>query len=506
MKFIKKHIAMVISILFIFLILLQHHYVFMYFDDYGYASLSYINSENQIGRFFGLTDVFQFLRLHYLKWGGRILYLFWQIILFRIGGLEMLQLVQAVIIILTGVVSGKLVSKITKADCHACIAFSLFLYGTVQIKTLRDGVYWYSASVLYVWPLLPLLLAAYLCIEEKESKARKTLCILLTFLVAFSQEQIAVMTIAFSMLLVFFRYVKRRKSGVEAYEFPKYMIGMCISAAVGGILVICAPGNAVRAKAGIYDSFYHEKIVVRTIKNIGLLINNNVGYYNWVFILFLTLFCGMAAAIYLKSKGIMAAVFVFAMYFVVENFLPVSKEIGVIIRGIWILIFLPAIILFYLKRQNFFFLAMLFAGLCSQVMMILSPTVPVRSHIMMEIVLHMVVMECTIYLYRELEKSKGKQIILDVGMAMLILYAVCNLSFTIIGYKNNYGINQKNHASLLKAQEQYENEETVTEVILYRLKDDTYANMMPYQKGYGFIENWMKRYYGLPDEVVFQWK
>ncbi|MDE6608138.1 MAG: hypothetical protein K2K54_10345 [Lachnospiraceae bacterium] len=487
MKFIKKNIFLAISVLFIFLILLQHHYVYMYFDDYGYASLSYINSENQIGRLFGLTDVFQFLWLHYLKWGGRILYLFWEIILMRIGGLKMIQLVQAAIIILTGVVSGKIVSKITQADCNACIAFSLLLYGTIQIKTLRDGVYWYSASVLYVWPLLPLLVAAYLCIEEKESKSRKALCILLTFLAAFSQEQIAVMTITLNIFFIFFRYIKKCKSGAEAYRLPKYMIGMCISAVAGGILVICAPGNTVRAEAGIYDSFYHEKIVVRTIKNIGLLINNNVGSYNWVFILFLTLFCGMAAAIYLKSRGITAAVFVFSMYFVIENFLPVSKEVGVIIRGIWILIFLPAIILYYLKRQSYFFLSILSAGLCSQGMMILSPTVPVRSHIMMEFVLHMVLMECTIYLYREFGESKKKQIILKIGIAVLTLYAVCNLCFISVGYKNNYGINQKNHDALLKAQEQYENEETVTEVILYRLKDDTYANMMPYQKGYGFI-------------------
>ena len=92
----------------------------------------------------------------------------------------------------------------------------------------------------------------------------------------------------------------------------------------------------------------------------------------------------------------------------------------------------------------------------------------------------MVLMECTVYLYREFGKNKKKQIVLDMEMAVLILYAVCNLSVTITGYKNNYGINQKNH--------------------------DTYANMMPYQNGYGFIENWMKRYYGLPDEVVFQWQ
>ena len=106
---------------------------------------------------------------------------------------------QAVIIVLIGVLSGKIVSSLTKANPYKCVALTMILYGTIHIKSLRDGVYWYSASVLYVWPMLPFLgsIFLYLCNEEKETGTKKAACILLTFLAAFSQEQIAVLRLHF---------------------------------------------------------------------------------------------------------------------------------------------------------------------------------------------------------------------------------------------------------------------------------------------------------------------
>ena len=41
MKVIKRHIPAIIFILYLMFIYFQHQFVFMYFDDYGYASLSY---------------------------------------------------------------------------------------------------------------------------------------------------------------------------------------------------------------------------------------------------------------------------------------------------------------------------------------------------------------------------------------------------------------------------------------------------------------------------------
>ena len=79
------------------------------------------------------------------------------------------------------------------------------------------------------------------------------------------------------------------------------------------------------------------------------------------------------------------------------------------------------------------------------------------------------------------------------------------MTAVIAGYKANDEINQRNNQTLRSAKKEYEETQIATTVVLYRLKDDTYAQMMPYQEGYEYIETWMKRYYELPDEMVFEW-
>ena len=64
MKKIEKLIWISISAALAFFIFLQHRYVYMYFDDYGYASLSYINPQNQAGTLYGLTDILELSLIH----------------------------------------------------------------------------------------------------------------------------------------------------------------------------------------------------------------------------------------------------------------------------------------------------------------------------------------------------------------------------------------------------------------------------------------------------------
>lgn len=124
-------------------ILQQHHYVTIYFDDYGYASLSYAGFENNAGMSYGLDEIFQFLKAYYLNWGGRVLYFFFEIIIFRLGGLPLMQVVQAVIIVLIVIISGKIVSFTTKSSPYKCIALELVLRNHYELinagKEYKDG-------------------------------------------------------------------------------------------------------------------------------------------------------------------------------------------------------------------------------------------------------------------------------------------------------------------------------------------------------------------------------
>jgi len=67
------------------------------------------------------------------------------------------------------------------------------------------------------------------------------------------------------------------------------------------------------------------------------------------------------------------------------------------------------------------------------------------------------------------------------------------MAVIISGYRANYEINQKNNQILIAAREQYNENKLNKTIVLHRLKNDIYAQMMPYQEGYDYIEVWMKK-------------
>ena len=199
----------------------------MYQDDYGYASLTYGIIENEVGMSFSLIDIFKYLVWHYFNWGGRVLYFFFEIAIFRVGGLKLMQIVQSVIIVLICIISGKIIANLKKVDMNTSIMLTLVLYGLFHQTTLMDGVYWYSASILYVWPLLPFLGAIYIftTLNEKETRFKKCVFILLIFFAAFSQEQIAVFVLTWIICILFLKKVNRGRF-YEIYGGGGYLLDL----------------------------------------------------------------------------------------------------------------------------------------------------------------------------------------------------------------------------------------------------------------------------------------
>ena len=72
----KKQVLLVFAIFFIILLVL-HHFMWMYYDDYGYASLSYLGEQSwTVGPEADSGDVAQFLWYHYMNWAGRPYFVF----------------------------------------------------------------------------------------------------------------------------------------------------------------------------------------------------------------------------------------------------------------------------------------------------------------------------------------------------------------------------------------------------------------------------------------------
>lgn len=503
-----KKVLIIISCLFGFLILLQHHYVFIMFDDYGYASLTYGWTENHSGMLYSLKDILKFLSWHYLNWGGRILCIFYEIIILKIGGPELIQIVQAIIILMICIISGKIIALVTKCNAWLSVALSLIFYGTMNLSTLRDGVYWYNASILYVWPLLPLLASIYLYLhlQKKDTNLKKCFIVFLVFVASFSHEQISILAIVWIVSIIFFTFWKNRQSNSKK-NIPHYLFAMLISAVLGGMITVLAPGNFLRSGTAIYDEFYSKNFWTRTIENIGKIIDINIGSYNWMLVLSMTIFFGAATAIYFKSKKIGILTGIFLLYFITEKILVIPVQAGTIVRFVWAICFFGMLFAYYFRRGNYLFMGMLIAGICSQGMLVISPSIAVRSHVPMEFILHIVLVECIISIYMsEFYLTKRTfHICLTACIIGICIYAAYNSGEIISGYKNNDEINKINHYKLIEAKARNAAGDEVTEIDLYKLRDDNYANCMPYHPGHEYIEFWMKNYYELPQNIHFVW-
>lgn len=499
----KKKVAIVGVLFGIFFlgVYLQHQFVWLYFDDYGYASLCYGNEQNYMGMQYSLGDVLRYLRWHYLEWGGRILYFFFGILSMK-AGLWCIRLVQSALILGLSVFSYRLIRDEGDSVGNTVKALGIiFSYGALTIETVYEGTYWFTASVLYVWPLCPLFAAAYCQRRLRESGDRRYLPAVcgLFFLAAFSYEQTALLTAVYVALYYWFMALREKGLGKESI----LVLG---STFLGSGLEILAPGNFARAANDMYAVFNSLSFMGKVRENLPKLLEVNLGYSNRISVLFyLTsgIFCGMlllwkrggiacrcnlAAGIVLAALALSAWGMVDRRYFC-----------GVLV--LWILWYCVNMTAFLWERKGWL-LFLFYAGLCSQGMMLLTPAVLPRCHIPMEFIMHIV----TAYTATEfLRACKGRAAtVLAAGlMAGLAVLALHNSAVIAIGYYRNSDINRMNDKSLTRATETKDGEVPET-VVLYRLRDDRYASQMPYEHQY--IEYWMKNYYELPQETVFVWE
>ena len=213
----------------------------------------------------------------------------------------------------------------------------------------------------------------------------------------------------------------------------------------------------------------------------------------------------MAVAVYAKKKWMYIASCIFSVYFILEQMISIPDEFKVFLRFIWIVYFFSILFWYYNKQKNYVFLSLLISGIISQGVMIVSPVVPLRSHTMMEFILHILLVECIISIYNNLNLKRLEKTLYMICVTMVCLYSTYNLKVTLTGYKNNYEINQINHYKLVEAHKKYLSGCKLSDVVLYKLSDDRYAHDMPYHSNAKYIEEWMKNYYELPDELVFNW-
>lgn len=500
-KQVNRKICIIFGVFFLFLYI-QHQFVYMYFDDYGYASLSYGWSGNYKGMDYSLRDILRYLLWHYFCWGGRVFYYFFMIVALKTG-LWFIQIFQAVIIFGITFFS-YLLLKTEDENKNVKLAFLLCMfYGMIGLTTFNEGLFWYAAASSYVWPLLPFFAGIFVqkrMLKGEESKRNLILSSVLFFCAGFSQEQVAVLVFVYIVLSYGFVWFIEKRKVKGAWQ-------NILAGALGSGLVILAPGNFVRAGTENNLAFSELSFGGKILENFPKILEINLGKDNAIFVLMLLL-SGVLIAYKLLQKakdikkvwaGNLALSIFFSIGVIVSwvDIFPVWMENTLLVG--WILLYCGNVTIYFWSAQKVVLLTLFYGGICSQGMMIVSPTIPMRCHILFEFILHMIV---AVIFVEFMPDSRSR-----INLAVLYLLggiSLYNIVPITVGYYENYKIQQINNYKLIEKSKRIEAGMDCNAIVLYRLKDDRFASQMPYNVD--FIQYWLKNYYEIPQEVSLIWE
>ena len=505
--FIKKNKSIIIIFLFIFmLIYFVSDVITLYFDDYGNGSLSYAYTvDNVKGTDFTVSQLFEWASQIYNNWGGRILYAIIFIIPLIRHGIGLYMLAQSFVI--TGIIffMYKIVSFYLKNKKYKeIIPIILFaLYALIDMAYLRHGIYWASASVLYIWPLLPLFFLLYVYIvvcnkienNEKNVKIKiiTTLLCLLSFFATFSQEQIGVGLIAFQIFYIILHHLKNIKKYIKV-DLPLFIITL-----VSYLVLFLAPGNWKRMDSNV--EFSKLSVFGKIAKNYPELIKNIFVDRMYIFIYFLCLlFMFVIYKIIKKYKSnkkslllLIPFISTIVLIFQIHTFNDSSNMFLLYLNGtIWLISFFITCLIYFNINKEIHFASFLVCGFGTIICLLMSPTLGGRTYL--PFIFFVILIITKLVMDVICEKNFLKYI-----AVLFIIYVsskgIRNYYRIYEGYRDNYPIYKLN----TKILSSYDKDSGKKDITLYKVENSWYGSTQPYEEE--SMEYWIKQYYDLPADV-----
>lgn len=490
----NKIIFITIWLVFLIFLIIQHRFIYMHFDDFGYASLSYGYTGNDNGMSWTLKDFFSFLVWHYNNWGGRVLFYGIEILALKCGE-WCIQLLQAILIWIISWFSYLLVKR-KEFDCVAAWIV-IILYGTICLSAASDGLFWYAASAGYVWPFA-FFFGGLFFMQRMKSKKDILISAVLFFIAGFSHEQISVAVIMFIVVCVIIDLFFKKEINIKR-------ITIFVCGILGSLIEICAPGNFVRADSGDNLEFYQQSFLEKIRETVPIILKINLGPVNWILIVVLMIVLSLICYYIAKHNKkyiifIVAAINVFVdIAMIITMSCDINGMLADVIRLTFVLLCFFQFSYYLLIKGKDCYFALLVGGVCSQGMLVVSPAIYYRSVLPFQLIIHVIIAYILISSILYL-----KNIVLFIGLTIITVPSIYNIGYITLGYYNNSQINLINRYKLKERSTQIKAGDEINTIILYRLVDDRFTSQMPYQQK--FIEVWVKNYFEIPQEIEFVWQ
>jgi hypothetical protein len=492
----NRQILIIFGVFTIYL-LIQHAFVFMYFDDFGNASLTYINDKTYRTHSCNLYNIIYYMWESYKIWGGRILFHFFYVVLLQLG-LFWIRLFQVAMILIISVSTYCLVVKNTAHNKIYTALLVCFLYGIINIEFARHGLYWFAASSIYVWPIAIFLLAVIFLTKNNQNYF--FIC-LLFFIAGFSQEQIGASVVFFMIFYITYKYYTENKS------FEVKNILALSASTIGYIILYLSPGSRNRMTIDAYQIFYEKNFIDRTLFNIYAIINTNISLFNiiWISILFIT--AVIAIYILIKSNPSKFSalnkthIFVGIFIFILLNLqLLFHFSINLHLKVLFIMFIIVSLTSYLIYKKKYVLMGLFYSGIVSQTVMIMSPALPGRF-VLINIFLSFAIIADVFSEFISLNSPKVVKLAI---VSFVIVLSLINATSILYGYYMNSFPQRVNHEILERASQIEESGVKLNEITLLKQIDGLFGSVMPYEKI--FIHYWIKDYYGLSIDINnFNW-
>ena len=493
----EKSFVLATGIVCLLFLLVQYQAVFLHFDDFGYGCLNYGYNGNEHGMAWTITDLCRFMKWHYLSWGGRVLFLSLLTLALRIGE-QFLQIFQPLIIWGLCLCIYELIKR-KEYDWIAAV-LSVLVLGSIGRMAAVDGIYWYTASCLYVWPFLVFFRVILLLHRTKRAQNKKFAAILiLTFIAGFSQEQVAVIVVISLGGAVILKRLLHE-------HVDRQLLFATTAGTLGALIVIFAPGNFVRsaAYADLSSLSLFEKVIINTARIFIKVFDrsNFAVILLWLIVLQLLGFSlgkeeKIPFAKYLKSLNILSSIVFLAVWVFCYSIL-FKLCIFFTISGL----LLAENVLYYLIRKDTLPLALLAGAICSLGMMVFAPSFDGRSSIPFFVVVNLL----EVNVLREELFHVRYHWTVQIVPIFLCMVTLTNLLYLTIGLYRNREVNLINHVKLIENSKLTDLGEQVPTVQLYRVPDDRFTVTMPYWPDGEKIDSWLRHYYKLPEEIQLNYR
>ena len=490
------------------ILFIQYQYVYLYYDDFGYCSLSYGYNAGIEGSNMSLFNVIDFVFNSYFYVNGRIFTNLCFTLSAWLGGLDAMRLIMPaccffIYLFIYKFICNDLKPRVGSSGSqynNVIVALYLcFSHGLFTISICNYGLYWFAAAYGYVIPFLLFLFWA------TEDRYKKWYSPILTFFLCISSEQ----AIAITLVFIFYQIIIMLLFRVK---INKLLFLSLFTACLGTLLMLLSPASRSRLSNNTW--FIEKNLLDKIIYNSNIIINNFFYYLgSGIVVLFLLIIMISSIMLFREYKNIVnrmlqiaisiSTIIIIFMYFGERNYLLNSQYESINIIFLYFILAFIEIIVLYLKLDPAKAVWPLVCA-ASVGMLLIVPELPLRTFIPF---IFLVILIGVDFLAQIISKLSSYRLLkyscLLTCFIPYILFTSRNLYLINQGYKQNSFVMEYNNCMLKETSDQIKAGHEVNSVKLYRLIDDTYAGQQVYHAGISYMQYWIDEFYSLPFKTEF---